>query len=100
MSLLPGAVLRYGVIGCICRSALEPWQLGAGHTVPVKATRQYKALFTQKKKDPLRTRTESLRVSARYDFPSHLRSFERVCDGNTTGTRSRVKGEKVPTAPS
>lgn len=60
MSLLPGAVLRYGVIGCIGRSALEPWQLGAGHTVPVKATRQYKALFTQKNKELLRTRTASL----------------------------------------
>lgn len=29
MSLSPGAVLRYGVIGCAGQSALEPWQLGA-----------------------------------------------------------------------
>lgn len=25
----------------------EPWQLGAGHTVQMKATRQHKALITQ-----------------------------------------------------
>lgn len=28
MSLSPGAVLRYAVIGFVCQSALEPWQLG------------------------------------------------------------------------
>lgn len=27
--------------------ALEPWKLGAGHTVQMKATRQRKALITQ-----------------------------------------------------
>lgn len=28
MSLSPGAVMRYAVIGFVCQSALEPWQLG------------------------------------------------------------------------